>query len=61
MRSIQTNGSFFPHSKTIFGGDYEVVGPDPALGQEAVAALGAEMILIHYHHRHEFRGGRSGW
>lgn len=46
----------FPNS-LLFAGDYEVVGPDPALGHQEVAALGANMILIHYHHRHEFAGG----
>lgn len=57
MRSIQLNRAFVSHSKTIFAGDYEVVGPDPALGHDAVAGLGADMVLIHYHHRHEFSGG----
>ncbi|PJB05293.1 MAG: hypothetical protein CO125_09385, partial [Hydrogenophilales bacterium CG_4_9_14_3_um_filter_59_35] len=46
-----------PSQALFFAGDYEVVGPDPALGHQEVAALGANMILIHYHHRHEFVGG----
>lgn len=43
----------------FFAGDYEVVGPDPALGHHEVAELGANMILIHYHHRHEYAGGSN--
>ena len=54
---IHLNQAFTPGSRLIFAGDYEVVGPDPALGHRAVADLGVGMILIHYHHRHEFSGG----
>ena len=54
---IHLNQAFSPGSRLIFAGDYEVVGPDPALGHRAVADLGVGMILIHYHHRHEFSGG----
>lgn len=41
----------------LFVGDYEVVGPDPALGIDVISGMGVGMILIHYHHRHEFQGG----
>lgn len=41
----------------LFAGDYEVVGPDPALGFDVVSGMGVGMVLIHYHHRHEFQGG----
>lgn len=43
----------------LFAGDYEVVGPDPALGFNVVADMGVGMVLIHYHHRHEFQGGAN--
>lgn len=59
MQDIKLNPAFRLHTDLIIAGDYEVVGPDPALGQDAVAALGVSMILIHYHHRHEFAGGGS--
>ena len=43
----------------LFVGDYEVVGPDPALGIDVISGMGVGMILIHYHHRHEFQGGAN--
>lgn len=43
----------------LFAGDYEVVGPDPALGFDVVAGMGVGMVLIHYHHRHDFQGGAN--
>lgn len=30
----------------LFAGDYEVVGPDPALGFDVVAGMGVGMVLI---------------
>lgn len=57
MHSIHLNAALAPGQGTIHAGDYEVVGPDPALGHDVVADLGIDMILIHYHHRHEFKGG----
>lgn len=57
MHSIYINAALAPGQAVIHAGDYEVVGPDPALGHAEVARLGVDMILIHYHHRHEFRGG----
>lgn len=45
--------------RLLFAGDYEVVGPDPSLGFDVVAGMGVGMILIHYHHRHEFQGGAN--
>lgn len=57
MKAVHLNSSLNRASGLIFAGDYEVVGPDPALGHETVAGLGVSMILIHYHHRHEFVGG----
>jgi|GEM_PF-6417391 len=57
MNTVTLNESFTHSDNFIFAGDYEVVGPDPTLGHEDVAKLGVSMILIHYHHRHEFAGG----
>jgi hypothetical protein len=57
MKAVQLNESLIRNDELIFAGDYEVVGPDPALGHDTVASLGVSMILIHYHHRHEFAGG----
>lgn len=56
MKDLHTKQAVLPTS-LLFAGDFEVVGPDPALGHQEVASLGANMILIHYHHRHEFAGG----
>lgn len=57
MQKIVLNKAFSLRPKMLYAGDYEVIGPDPALGHDEVAALGADLILIHYHHRHEFVGG----
>lgn len=43
----------------LFAGDYEVVGPNPALGFDVVASLSVDLVFIHYHHRHEFQGGAN--
>ena len=59
MRATILNQSLDKRTSLIFGGDYEVVGPDPALGQKLVADLSADFVLIHYHHRHEFQGGSN--
>ena len=45
------------YPERIFAGDYEVVGPCPWLGQREVRSLGTNLVLLHYHHRHEFAGG----
>ncbi|MHB1529015.1 MAG: hypothetical protein ACYDDA_01395 [Acidiferrobacteraceae bacterium] len=45
------------YPERIFAGDYEVVGPYPWLGQKEVRSLGTDLVLLHYHHRHEFVGG----
>lgn len=58
MERIITNPAFNPGQRLLFAGDYEVVGPDPRLGHMEVAGLGVDMIFIHYHHRHEFKGGQ---
>lgn len=42
----------------LFAGDFEVVGPDPTLGLEEVRGLGVDLVLLHFHHRHEYAGGR---
>ena len=61
MSDVLINKDIFEYGKQIFAGDYEVVGPDPTLGQKEVSQLGLSMIFIHYHHRHEFRdGGNKG-
>ncbi len=57
MTTVTLSESLIRHDDLIFAGDYEVVGPDPALGHATVSGLGVSMILIHYHHRHEFAGG----
>ncbi|MHB1951135.1 MAG: hypothetical protein ACYCQK_06630 [Acidiferrobacteraceae bacterium] len=46
------------HPERIFAGDYEVTGPEPWLGHAEVRSLGTDLVLLHYHHRHEFAGGR---
>lgn len=43
----------------VFAGDYEVVGPEPWLGHPEVRALGVDLALLHFHHRHEFAGGQG--
>jgi len=59
MSGTFLNQSLDKCTSLIFGGDYEVVGPDPALGQRLVSDLSADFVLIHYHHRHEFQGGSN--
>ncbi|MBI5936548.1 MAG: hypothetical protein HY850_01725 [Betaproteobacteria bacterium] len=59
MTAVILNRTLGARATLLFAGDYEVVGPDPALGHEAVASLSADMIFIHYHHRHEFEGGAN--
>lgn len=59
MVSVIPNPAFSLGQEMLFAGDYEVVGPDPRLGHAEVASLGADMIFIHYHHRHEFEGGAA--
>lgn len=57
--NIKVNKDIQRDSEFIYAGDYEVVGPDPSLGHKEVAQIGASMIFIHYHHRHEFEGGHN--
>lgn len=47
------------HPERIFAGDYEVTGPEPWLGHAEVRSLGTDLVLLHYHHRHEFAGGHG--
>ena len=58
-KELLVNRDIADHQGLIFAGDYEVVGPDPSLGQQQVAELGVSMIFIHYHHRHEFLDGAN--
>lgn len=58
MERVVINPAFSHGQPLLFAGDYEVVGPDPGLGHSEVASLGVDMIFIHYHHRHEFQGGK---
>jgi len=59
MERIVLNDALSKFTDTIYAGDHEVTGPAPWLGHAAVAELGCNFNLIHYHHRHEFEGGHN--
>lgn len=59
MERVVINQALSGFQGPIFAGDHEVTGPTPWLGHATVADLGCNFNLIHYHHRHEFDGGRA--
>lgn len=59
MKRIVINKTLSDFRYPIFAGDHEVTGPTPWLGHAAVAELGCNLNLIHYHHRHEFEHGHA--